>query len=66
MSLDLEVDQRIHLVISGNDETLNIFKQHESYILGKVLALSWQKYETTQNHNFEHVEGSFSILIQDA
>lgn len=65
-SLDLNVDQRIHLVISGPEQTLNIFKSYESYILGEVLALSYQVYKAAQNHPLEQIEGSFSVLIHDS
>lgn len=63
--LDLSVDQRIHLVICGDEHLLNIFKIHENYILGETLALDWQHYQTTQNHILDGVNGSFSITLQN-
>lgn len=64
-SLDLAVEQRIRLVICADIVTTEIFTQHQDYILKEVLALDWQVYETKQNHAFEHVNGSFSIIPID-
>lgn len=64
-SLDLAVDQRIRLVVCAEAKTLEIFKTHQSYILNEVLALDWQVYSTRQNHDFEFVQGSFSIIPVD-
>ncbi|MCP8351913.1 isoleucine--tRNA ligase [Candidatus Synchoanobacter obligatus] len=64
-SLDLAVDQRIRLVVSGNTATTSLFKAHEDYILKEVLALDWQHYEAEQNHIFDQIEGSFSIVLHD-
>ena len=63
--LNLEVDQRIQLVVSAEQETIDIFDTHQDYILNEVLALSWQQYSSIQNHTFEHVNGSFSIVIHE-
>ena len=64
-SLDLAVEQRIRLVICADIVTTEIFTQHQDYILTEVLGLDWQVYETKQNHEFEYVNGSFSIIPID-
>lgn len=60
--LNLQIDQRISLVICAPEETLQVINNHKEYILGETLCTSYQVFEASQNHDFEEVSGSFSII----
>jgi isoleucyl-tRNA synthetase len=60
-SLDLNIDQRITLVIQGKD-ALHVFDKHSEYITGEVLAKQWTASQEKQPHNFDVLLNSFNIL----
>lgn len=59
-SLDLAIDQRIQLIING-EQAVKIFNAHQSYITKEVLATQWETAIDTQPHAFSAFEGSFEI-----
>lgn len=60
-SLDLAIDQRIQLIINGQ-QAVKIFNAHQSYITREVLATQWETAIDAQPHTFSTFEGSFAII----
>lgn len=61
--LDLSIDQRITLTISG-EKAIAIFKTHQDYITKEVLAIKWESSDKEEQYPFEALPGSFSISYE--